>query len=129
MKQPVLKRYSYRTESNKSYSLLKESDYNIDDGIQLNPYLESDNIFNTLVVVATSNDLPEKMNFNIRNTEFNFYLEVYSSICSEVLIVNSELKLKEIFSIIDKLKDLSFSDGIKYLEYKYGLKKDYHFFE
>lgn len=128
MKQPVLKRYSYRTESNKSYSLLKESDYNIDDGIQLNPYLESDNIFNTLVVVATSNDLPEKMNFNIRNTDFNFYLEVYSSICSEVLIVNSELELKEIFSIIDKLKDLSFSDGIKYLEYKYGLKKDYHFF-
>lgn len=129
MKQPVLKRYSYQTESNKSYSLLKESDYNIDDGIQLNPYLESDNIFDTLVVVATSNDLPEKMNFNIRNTEFNFYLEVYSSICSEVLIVNSELGLQEIFSIIDKLKDLSFSDGIKYLEYKYGLKKDYHFFE
>lgn len=129
MKQPVLKRYSYQTESNKSYSLLKENGYNIDDGIQLNPYLESDNIFDTLVVVATCNDLPEKMNFNIRNTEFNFYLEVYSSICSEVLIVDSKLKLQEIFSIIDKLKDLSFSDGIKYLQYEYGLKKDYHFFE
>lgn len=129
MKQSILRQYSYQTESNKCYSLLKENGYNIDDGIQLNPYSESDDIFDTLVVVATCNDLPEKMNFNIRNTGFNFYLEVYSSICSEVLIVDGKLKLQEIFSIIDKLKDLSFSDGMKYLKYKYGLKKEYYFFE
>lgn len=65
MKQLVLKSYSYQTESGKFYALLKESDYNIDDRIQLNPYSESDDIFDTLVVVATCNDLPEKMNFNI----------------------------------------------------------------
>lgn len=127
MKQPVLKRFIYQTESNKCYSLLKESDYNIDDGIELNPYAQSNDIFDTLVVVARSVSLPERTNFNIRNTEFGFHLEVYSSVSSEVFIVDGKLDLEMIFAIIEKLKDTSYSDSIKHLQYKYGLKSEYFF--
>lgn len=127
MKQPVLKRFIYQTESNKCYSLLKESNYNIDDGIKLNPYSQSNDIFDTLVVVAHSVYLPERTNFNIRNTEFGFHLEVYSSVSSNVFIVGGKLSLKEIFAIIEQIKDISYSDAIKHLQYKYGLTSEYFF--
>lgn len=127
MKQQILKKYSYQTESNKFYTILEDSEYDIDNGIELNPYSESENIFDTLVVVATSNYLEEKANFNIRNTKFGYFLEVYSSISSDVSIVDGKLSLDEILKIISKVRDFSFSETIKYLQVKYGLKKEYFF--
>lgn len=121
MKNTLLKRCHYHTESNKSYTILADSSYDIDKGIELNPYAENGDIFDSLVVTATEKLLIEKPNFTIRNTEYGYFLEMFCSQTGNVIVVDKIFELSEIFTLIEKLKDNRYSDCLVLLKTKYGI--------
>ncbi len=51
MKNKLWKKYKFQTESNKFYSILSDSDFNKEDGVKLNPYINSGNLMDKEVVV------------------------------------------------------------------------------
>lgn len=128
MKNRILKKYDYQTESNKFYTILEEIEFDKEKGISLNPFLDSKNIFDKEVVIIKDNDLKNIINFNIRNTEFGLFLEVYSSSHEDVFIVDKSFELSEILSLIEKLYNFSYETAIKYLKYKFGFKDIYLFY-
>lgn len=128
MKNRILKKYDYQTESNKFYTILEEIEFDKEKGISLNPFLDSKNLFDKEVVIIKDNDLKNIINFNIRNTEFGLFLEVYSSSHEDVFIVDKSFELSEILSLIEKLYSFSYETAIKYLKYKFGFKDIYLFY-
>lgn len=128
MKNRILKKYDYQTESNKFYTILEEIEFDKEKGISLNPFLDSKNLFDKEVVIIKNNDLKKNINFNIRNTEFGLFLEVYSSSHEDVFIVDKSFELSEILSLIEKLYSFSYETAIKYLKYKFGFKDIYLFY-
>ena len=128
MKNRILKKYDYQTESNKFYTILEEIEFDKEKGISLNPFLDSENLFDKEVVIIKDNDLKNIINFNIRNTEFGLFLEVYSSSHEDVFIVDKSFELSEILSLIEKLYSFSYETAIKYLKYKFGFKDIYLFY-
>ena len=128
MKNRILKKYDYQTESNKFYTIFEEIEFDKEKGISLNPFLDSKNLFDKEVVIIKDNDLKNIINFNIRNTEFGLFLEVYSSSHEDVFIVDKSFELSEILSLIEKLYSFSYETAIKYLKYKFGFKDIYLFY-
>ena len=128
MKNNILKKFRFQTESNKFYTVIESCNFNKEDGLKLNPFGDSDDILDREVVVIKEDNLKEFSNFNLRNTEFGLFLEVYLSNSTDILIVDAQLDLDEIFALIKKVSELPCNFALKYIERKYGLKEDYLFF-
>lgn len=73
MKNKLWKKYKFQTESNKFYSILSDSDFNEEDGVKLNPYINSENLMDKEVVVIQEIDLTDLPCFNIRNTDIGVF--------------------------------------------------------
>ncbi|HFF5434308.1 TPA: hypothetical protein ACGDU9_003727, partial [Acinetobacter baumannii] len=78
MKNKLWKKYKFQTESNKFYSILSDSDFDKEDGVKLNPYINSENLMDKEIVVIQEMDLTDLPCFNIRNTDIGVFLEIYS---------------------------------------------------
>lgn len=128
MKNNILKKFRFQTESNKFYTIIENDNFDTEDGVKLNPFLESDDLLDREIIVIKEDNLKDFINFNIRNTEFGLFLEVYLSNSTEIFIVDKSLNLDEIFSLIKKVSEFPCHFALKYIEQKYGLKKDYLFF-
>lgn len=128
MKNRILKKYDYQTESNKFYTILEEIEFDKEKGVLLNPFSDSKNLFDKEVVVIKDNNLKDIINFNIRNTEFGLFLEIYSSNSEDIFIVDKSFNLSEVLCLIEKLYSFSYETAIKYLQYKFGFKDIYLFY-
>lgn len=108
---------------------MEQADFNKEKVIERNPFVKSGHIFDCEIVVITESNLSRKVNFNIRNTEFGLFLEVYASDAEDVFIVDKCFDLKEILSLIEEFYHFSFESAIKYLHYKFGFKEMYLFYD
>lgn len=52
MKNKPWKKFKYQTESNKFYYILAGEDFNKEDGVKLNPFLNSENFMDKEIVVV-----------------------------------------------------------------------------
>lgn len=129
MKNKLWKKYKFQTESNKFYSILSDSDFNKEDGVKLNPYINSENLMDKEVVVIQEMDLTDSPCFNIRNTDIGFFLEIYSLNQTDVYIVDNNFNIKDVLELVKKLSQFSYVSALKYIKFKYGFKDQYIFYE
>ncbi|MEQ1345536.1 hypothetical protein [Acinetobacter seifertii] len=129
MKNKLWKKYKFQTESNKFYSILSDSDFNKEDGVNLNPYINSENLMDKEVVVIQEMDLTDLPCFNIRNTDIGIFLEIYSLNQTDVYIVDNNFNIKDVLELVNKLSQFSCVSALKYIKFKYGFKDHYIFFE
>lgn len=57
--------------------ILSDSDFNKEDGVKLNPYINSENLIDKEVVVIQEIDLTDLPCFNIRNTDIGIFFWKY----------------------------------------------------
>ncbi|AJB48764.1 hypothetical protein [Acinetobacter nosocomialis] len=129
MKNKLWKKYKFQTESNKFYSILSDSDFNKEDGVKLNPYINSENLMDKEVVVIQEMDLTDSPCFNIRNTDIGVFLEIYSLNQTDVYIVDNNFNIKDVLELVKKLSQFSYVSALKYIKFKYGFKDQYIFYE
>lgn len=129
MKNKLWKKYKFQTESNKFYSILSDSDFNKEDGVKLNPYINSENLMDKEVVVIKEMDLTDLPCFNIRNTDIGVFLEIYSLNQTDVYIVDNNFNIKDVLELVNKLSQFSCVSALKYIKFKYRFKDQYIFFE
>lgn len=127
MKNKLWKKYKFQTESNKFYSILSDSDFNKEDGVKLNPYINSENLMDKEVVVIQEMDLTDLPCFNIRNTDIGIFLEIYSLNQTDVYIVDNNFNIKDVLELVNKLSQFSYISALKYIKFKYGFKDQYIF--
>lgn len=127
MKNKLWKKYKFQTESNKFYSILSDSDFNKEDGVKLNPYINSGNLMDKEVVVIQEMDLTDLPCFNIRNTDIGIFLEIYSLNQTDVYIVDNNFNIKDVLELVNKLSQFSYVSALKYIKFKYGFKDQYIF--
>lgn len=127
MKNKLWKKYKFQTESNKFYSILSDSDFNKEDGVKLNPYINSENLMDKEVVVIQEIDLTDLPCFNIRNTDIGIFLEIYSLNQTDVYIVDNNFNIKDVLELVNKLSQFSYISALKYIKFKYGFKDQYIF--
>ncbi|HEE5792548.1 hypothetical protein [Acinetobacter baumannii] len=129
MKNKLWKKYKFQTESNKFYSILSDSDFDKEDGVKLNPYINSENLMDKEIVVIQEMDLTDLPCFNIRNTDIGVFLEIYSLNQTDVYIVDNNFNIKGVLELVNKLSQFSYVSALKYIKFKYGFKDQYIFFE
>jgi hypothetical protein len=129
MKNKLWKKYKFQTESNKFYSILSDSDFNKEDGVKLNPYINSENLMDKEVVVIQEMDLTDSPCFNIRNTDIGVFLEIYSLNQTDEYIVDNNFNIKDVLELVKKLSQFSYVSALKYIKFKYGFKDQYIFYE
>ncbi|WP_407505317.1 hypothetical protein [Acinetobacter baumannii] len=127
MKNKLWKKYKFQTESNKFYSILSDSDFNKEDGVKLNPYINSENLMDKEIVVIQEMDLTDLPCFNIRNTDIGVFLEIYSLNQTDVYIVDNNFNIKDVLELVNKLSQFSYVSALKYIKFKYGFKDHYIF--
>lgn len=127
MKNKLWKKYKFQTESNKFYSILSDSDFNKENGVKLNPYINSENLMDKEVVVIQEMDLTDLLCFNIRNTDIGVFLEIYSLNQTDVYIVDNNFNIKDVLELVNKLSQFSYVSALKYIKFKYGFKDRYIF--
>lgn len=127
MKNKLWKKYKFQTESNKFYSILSDSDFNKEDGVKLNPYINSENLMDKEIVVIQEMDLTDLPCFNIRNTDIGVFLEIYSLNQTDVYIVDNNFNIKDVLELVNKLSQFSYVSALKYIKFKYGFKDQYIF--
>lgn len=127
MKNKLWKKYKFQTESNKFYSILSDSDFDKEDGVKLNPYINSENLMDKEIVVIQEMDLTDLPCFNIRNTDIGVFLEIYSLNQTDVYIVDNNFNIKEVLELVNKLSQFGYVSALKYIKFKYGFKDHYIF--
>ncbi|MDC5317548.1 hypothetical protein OHW94_19020 [Acinetobacter baumannii] len=127
MKNKLWKKYKFQTESNKFYSILSDSDFNKEDGVKLNPYINSENLMDKEIVVIQEMDLTDLPCFNIRNTDIGVFLEIYSLNQTDVYIVDNNFNIKDVLELVNKLSQFGCVSALKYIKFKYGFKDHYIF--
>ncbi|WP_407507974.1 hypothetical protein [Acinetobacter baumannii] len=127
MKNKLWKKYKFQTESNKFYSILSDSDFNKEDGVKLNPYINSENLMDKEIVVIQEMDLTDLPCFNIRNTDIGVFLEIYSLNQTDVYIVDNNFNIKDVLELVNKLSQFGYVSALKYIKFKYGFKDHYIF--
>ncbi|MDC4688790.1 hypothetical protein OHV80_15415 [Acinetobacter baumannii] len=127
MKNKLWKKYKFQTESNKFYSILSDSDFNKEDGVKLNPYINSENLIDKEVVVIQEIDLTDLPCFNIRNTDIGIFLEIYILNQTDVYIVDNNFNIKDVLELVNKLSQFGYVSALKYIKFKYGFKDHYIF--
>ena len=129
MKNKPWKKFKYQTESNKFYYILAGEDFNKEDGVKINPFLNSENFMDKEVVVVQQEDLVDSPCFNIKNTDAGIFLEIYSLNKAEIYIVNKNFDMPDLIELIFKLSQFSYVAALKYIKFKYGFRENYLFFE
>ncbi|MDC4739755.1 hypothetical protein NQ810_17670 [Acinetobacter baumannii] len=127
MKNKLWKKYKFQTESNKFYSILSDSDFNKEDGVKLNPYINSENLMDKEIVVIQEMDLTDLPCFNIRNTDIGIFLEIYILNQTDVYIVDNNFNIKDVLELVNKLSQFGYVSALKYIKFKYGFKDHYIF--
>ncbi|WP_335968604.1 hypothetical protein [Acinetobacter bereziniae] len=129
MKNKTWKKFKYQTESNKFYYILAGEDFNKEDGVKLNPFLNSENLMDKEVIIVQQEDLADSPCFNIKNTDTGIFLEIYSLNKAEIYIVNKNFDMPDLIELIFKLSQFSYVAALKYIKFKYGFRENYLFFE
>lgn len=129
MKNKTWKKFKYQTETNKFYYILAGEDFNKEDGVKLNPFLNSENLMDKEVIIVQQEDLADSPCFNIKNTDTGIFLEIYSLNKAEIYIVNKNFDMPDLIELIFKLSQFSYVAALKYIKFKYGFRENYLFFE
>lgn len=107
--------------------ILSDSDFNKEDGVKLNPYINSENLIDKEVVVIQEIDLTDLPCFNIRNTDIGIFLEIYILNQTDVYIVDNNSNIKDVLELVNKLSQFGYVSALKYIKFKYGFKDHYIF--
>lgn len=107
--------------------ILSDSDFNKEDGVKLNPYINSENLIDKEVVVIQEIDLTDLPCFNILNTDIGIFLEIYSLNQTDVYIVDNNFNIKDVLELVNKLSQFGYVSALKYIKFKYGFKDHYIF--
>lgn len=129
MKNKTWKKFKYQTETNKFYYILAGEDFSKEDGVKLNPFLNSENLMDKEVIIFQQEDLADSPCFNIKNTDTGIFLEIYSLNKAEIYIVNKNFDMPDLIELIFKLSQFSYVAALKYIKFKYGFRENYLFFE
>lgn len=115
-------KFTYQTESNKFYYLLEKKNYNQEDGVLLNPYKinQLDN-----VVIIKKEEVEKELCYQIKNTPFGVYVEIFNLKDDEKYIVNKKMNLSEALHLIEKIDQFSFDSAVKYIKHKFGILNQY----